>query len=389
MLANNMKKSKTLAGLLAKTVLGASLVLGTGTQAYSQNTMTPQQRREMENLSMLNSAIGSLLHSGIVPAKTPKEARIMHGLGELNLTLSRISENHLRNESLRYLNQGEGSNQSSQGTIQGESSQNNLPASTDAYAQSRTFLANYWKRNDFDTLIGNITWNQFKGLEKRIFDSNKNETIMAGIYISDKVRDKKGKQGEIKFFSPAGQEEFSQTINSKSNLREWGWGMISSKQWMDYYGPGTYFAAFYYDGKLWEARSFEIFDSGGNTNVSPLSRSIICNYSLENEGSTNYNDLIGIDKKTFGKNEALTFGFFFKTAGIKGKPLEIKVYNPKGEEIINEKGYFDRDFCFWKRKFDVDSLHEKYGCGTYAVKYLYNNKLYNQKQFDIKFNHNN
>jgi hypothetical protein len=381
--------NKGLAGILEKILIGTSLVFGgsyisgTDNYAYSQNTMTSQQRQDLENMTMLQGALGSLLHSGIIPVKTPEDARIMHGLGDLNLTLSRINEYHLRNESLRYLGDAIGGNtgRNNSGNAGNNSEGNNSTIRTDPYAKSLNFLANHWSDDDKD---GKIKWSEIKGYGKRVFDRHKDEKILFGMFVSGNVKDKYGKSGEIKIFSPARKEAISRKLRFQFNGNEWRWTGISSKEWMDYYGPGTYAVAFYFDNKFWEAMSFEIFDSAG-TNRQPLSRAIICNYArdLNNDGYIGYDEFAGIDKKSFRKNESIAFGFYLNSAGIQGKEVKIKIINPKGEEFAKIENVFSGDFQNFFRKFDVEEIFNKHGLGTYTAAYYYNNFLYSVKIFDI------
>lgn len=156
---------------------------------------------------------------------------LLDSLGKANIYmgLSRLSDNHVRNNSMDHLSNGK----------------NNRP-------KSRTFIANYWK--DFNN-NGAMDSGELVGLDKRVF--RKNEKLCAGEYLSKDANH--AKDGWLKLFNPRGIEVFSKSIPfTQVGSGQWNWKEFEVSIIYETNGPGTYAAAFYYERKFWEARSFEV-----------------------------------------------------------------------------------------------------------------------------------
>jgi hypothetical protein len=194
-------------------------------------------------------ALGLLVISTIALAQTPmdqialgmvsrdisrnfgNQGILLDGLGKINIYMgiSRLDEYHVRNHSMKHL------------------AQDGLFS-----VKSRTFFANYFK--DFNN-NGLIDVGELVGIDKRIF--KRNESFCAGEYLSKDANH--AADGLLKIYNPRGVEVYSKNIPfTTPGKGQWTWKNFEVSIIYNTNGPGTYAAAFYYEGNFWEARSFEV-----------------------------------------------------------------------------------------------------------------------------------
>jgi hypothetical protein len=346
-----------LAYILGIGMIGTSLILGCPARGKSQNIMTPQERQNLENMVIIQGTIGALNPHFF--ARNHEDYMILESLRRMNMTMAIINENHLRNESLRYL--GESIRRDNQGKENKTQNKINNP-----YNYPRTFLCNRWVDRNND---GYSEFSEFEGLDKSVFTMDEPIGIFAYFAKSEG-----NKRYAIKVFNPKGEEINSQDGEIRNQF--FRIENIDKKQ----NGPGTYVAMFFYDGQLWEARSFQVLEMPGRISMN------VYNYykDFNSDNEMDNDELIGLNNIEYSKNESLNLGAKFKTTGVQGKKVEIKLYNPKGEEILTESTILPKDNCMFHTGINIEDTLKKYGPGTYVAAVFNDGNCLDKRAFRLK-----
>ncbi|MFA5857327.1 MAG: hypothetical protein WC867_08245 [Candidatus Pacearchaeota archaeon] len=326
-------------------ILGLGLIVAGGivsnpSISSAQNFMNPQDRRNLENMAIIQGSIGAL--NPYFFARNHKDYMILESLRRMNMTMAIINENHLRNESLRYL--GDSFNN------QNQNSQNEFRNNRDPeFNYPRTFLCNGFidKNNN-----GYGEFNEFENIDKSEFMIDEPISIVA--YFA---KNERNKRYSINVFNPKGEE----INNQEGEIKNLFYRIENIDKHRN--GPGTYVAMFFYDGELWEAKSFQVLEKPGRISMN------VYNYykDFNSDNDIDEDELIGMNNSEYRSNESLTLGAKFETSGVKDKKVEIKLYNPKGEEILNNSTILLKDNCLYHIGIDIKETLKKYGPGTYVT----------------------
>jgi len=97
-----------------------------------------------------------------------------------------------------------------------------------------------------------------------------------------------------------------------------------------------------------------------------------------------HDETIGAGKRVFKKSESLTVFVNSTRRDSLGKKLEVKILNPRGEEIYSFSNHFGKiPHGIWSEKLSVKNLIENYGKGTYAAVFYYDDKFWEAKSFEL------
>jgi len=112
-----------------------------------------------------------------------------------------------------------------------------------------------------------------------------------------------------------------------------------------------------------------------------------CNYwkDFNNNGAGDYpEEYVGI-KKTFIDNEKIIL-VSYDRAGTKGTKLDVKIFNPQGEEIYNDGFIYPRNGILRKYGENDDLMNkliQKGGYGNFKVVYYINGNYAGSNEFEI------
>ena len=115
---------------------------------------------------------------------------------------------------------------------------------------TQTYIANY--RKDFNR-DGAIGIREFVGLNKSEYNSD--EKLILGLYMP--IPGILGKKGEMKVFNTRGEKifEHGKFFDKNYGINE---SYLNLDVVLEKYGAGTYSVGYYFDGKHWENREFNL-----------------------------------------------------------------------------------------------------------------------------------
>jgi hypothetical protein len=114
----------------------------------------------------------------------------------------------------------------------------------------------------------------------------------------------------------------------------------------------------------------------------PRTGTFVCNYlvDFDRNGFEYPFEYEGLGKKHFKSNEALTLGV--RLGPHTGK-WTLKIYNPKGEEIVSQSEFVNRPNQVRFAQPSVPKLISQYGEGTYTAAFYLNNRFWDKDSFQL------
>lgn len=227
----------------------------------------------------------------------------------------------------------------------------------------RTFVCNYG--SDFNH-NGRIELGELVGLNKTNFTTD--ERITVGMKISSGALHQ---EVDVKVFSPRGLQVYS-------NGGKFMWDDAVRKYELNVadlrsrFGTGTYTAAFYYNGSLWDIRTFNLNPGIG------IRTGIVYNSfrDVNGNGIDDISEFSGAEKTVFRKGEEMGFALFFHEAGVGGKSASVSLMSPKDELVSSFDVVIPQDYYSCKWNFRNSPVIDACGNGVYRFDfYLDGNKF--------------
>lgn len=105
------------------------------------------------------------------------------------------------------------------------------------------------------------------------------------------------------------------------------------------------------------------------------------------DGSISLDEIIGIDRTRFSTDESILFGIRL-VKNAYGTPVRIRVFNPRGEEIVNQSRKMDREKGIFYHSANVRSFVDNNGIGNYVVAFDVNETFWEARSFYISHGNN-
>ena len=127
----------------------------------------------------------------------------------------------------------------------------------------QTFVANYWKDFNEDGNMSGVS-SEIVGLNKKTFKTDEN--LIYGVYLP--LENIKGRGYDFKLFDKNGRlvNNYSGRFERNKEFRFCSWDSKKLSEIVKRHGEGTYSVAFYFDGRYWNKREFELLKSDYNVN---------------------------------------------------------------------------------------------------------------------------
>jgi len=103
----------------------------------------------------------------------------------------------------------------------------------------------------------------------------------------------------------------------------------------------------------------------------------------DGNGLCSIDEYDGLNKKTFNTNEEFSFGMHIVSPHFAGSVWEMKIYDPKGNQIGKTEGIIKNGYlpC---RHLNLSKVHAKFGEGKFSIAFYLNGKYWNKREFELK-----
>lgn len=238
---------------------------------------------------------------------------------------------------------------------------------------SGTTIYTEWKDRDGDNYP---SWGEFKEENKTEYPRNGKINLMIHLARNENP----GGVTKLVLTSPQ-NAKIIRDMRLVQGSDSWTWVVVDTARLYDATdsGPGQYKVDFFVNDNYYQTRWFNLVDDG--TSVRPFTCNFMPDKEYRREGIRLIENAVGLNKRTFRKSESVCVGA--ELSYHQGKRGEIKLLNPRGEEI---KNYFHDiqsiNYTFWYKK-TAQELSEKGGSGTYSAHFYIDNKKFAKIDFDI------